>query len=93
MTLHSHHDHAALEQLAAALSPHDFAVTLVTGDARVPHLTITNRRYIQLSEGIYAQDGSFWWSWAERIGPADDPLAAAQKVTKVLRVEPEPSHG
>jgi hypothetical protein len=92
MTPHSPHDPAALEQLAAALSPLDFAAILVTGDSRVPHLHVTSR-HAQLGDDIYAQNGSFWWSWAERIGPLDDPLAAARKVAAVLRAAPEPSHG
>lgn len=84
---------ADLETLAAALDRSCFVTTLMSGEGRVPHLTITNRRFTQLTESIYAADGSFWWSWADRIGPVDDPLAAARKVTKVLRAEPEPSHG
>jgi hypothetical protein len=92
MTLHSHPGPAALERLAAALSSHDFAAILVTGDGRVPHLHVTSR-HAQLGDDIYVQTGSYWWSWAERIGPLDDPLAAAQKVTAVLRTAPEPTHG
>ena len=33
----------------------------------------------------YARAGLYWWSWAEPLGPMDDPAAAARKITNVLR--------
>jgi hypothetical protein len=83
----------ALERLATALDPARFVTTLITGTGRVLHLAVANRRFPQLTESIYAADRSFWWSWAERLGPVEDPLTAAQKVATVLHTEPEPSHG
>jgi hypothetical protein len=83
---------AALEALAAALDPGDYATTLTTGDGRPPYLTVTNR-HAQLGDDIYADHQAFWWSWAEQIAAVDDPAAAARKVTTVLRTAPAPTHG
>jgi hypothetical protein len=83
---------AALETLAAALDPRDFATTLTTGDGRPPRLTVTSR-HADFGDDIYADHQSYWWSFAERIAAIDDPLAAAQKITNVLRAVPEPSRG
>jgi hypothetical protein len=47
----------------------------------------------QLSETIYVLDGSFWWSWKERLTPITDVPAAAARVAAVLRLMPEPAHG
>jgi hypothetical protein len=83
---------AALERLAAALDPRDYVTTLVCGEGGAPCLTVTNR-HAQFGDAIYADQQSYWWSFAERIAAVDDPLAAARKVTSVLRTVPEPSHG
>jgi hypothetical protein len=84
---------ADLEALATALGPEHFATVLITGRGRLPHLAVTSRRYAQLTESIYAQDGWFWWSWAERIAPASDIEGTAGKIALVLRVAPAPSRG
>ena len=83
---------AALETLATALDPDDFATTLTTGDGRPPRLTVTSR-HAQFGDDIYADHQWYWWSFAERIGAVDDPLAAAQIVAGVLRAAPAPSRG
>ena len=82
---------AALERLATALGSRDFATTLTTGPGRPPRLTVASR-HSPLSEDIYA-DAFYRWSWAEPICDAGDPLTAASKIAKVLRVAPAPSHG
>jgi hypothetical protein len=74
---------AALERLAATLGSRDFATTLVTGLGRQPCLTVASRRS-RLAEDIYA-DRFYRWSWAEPICDLDDPLTAADMITKVLR--------
>lgn len=76
----------ALENLTAALDTREFVTTLVSGTARVSHLTITSRRYTQLSENIYAADGWFWWSWAERLAPVRNVYEAASKIAHVLGI-------
>ncbi len=82
---------ADLEKLAAELNGQQYAVTLVTAAGRRPHLAVTNRRALQLTENIYAgaaDDGAWWfyWGWAERIAPVADLAAAAAAIAKVLRV-------
>ena len=74
---------AALERLAAALSPHDFATTLITGDGRQARLTVTSR-HTPLSEEITAGGRAYQWSWAEAIAPLTDPCLAARRITRVL---------
>ncbi len=86
------HAQAALERLAAALNPSDYVTTLTAGDGRAPRLTVTSR-HAQLGDDIYADNTSYWWSWAERIAPLTDPLAAARNITSVLRTTPGPAHG
>ena len=83
---------AALERLATALDPRDFATMLTIGHDRVPWLTVTSR-HADFGDDIYADHQWYWWSFAERIAAIDDPLAAAQKITNVLRAVPEPSRG
>jgi hypothetical protein len=83
---------AALERLAAALDPGEFTTTLTTGPGQPPRLTVTSR-HADFGDDIYADSQTYWWSFAERIAPVDDPLAAARKVTSVLRTAPEPSRG
>lgn len=75
---------AALERLATALGP-AFVTTLVTGTGRPPRLTVISRQTCS-GKDVYADEhGWFWWSSAERIAPADDPLTAAHRVTAALR--------
>jgi hypothetical protein len=83
---------AALESLADALDPRDHATALVAEQGRIPCLTISSR-HTSLTEDIRADSGLFWWSWAEPLGPMDDPAAAARKITNVLRTAREPSPG
>ena len=78
------HPQAALESLAAALDPNHHITALTTSDGYPPRLTVTSR-HADLAEDIFAHDGWFWWSWAERLASTGDPLAAARKVTTVLR--------
>jgi hypothetical protein len=56
---------------------------------RVPSLYVVNPAARALEENVYAgrcSDGMwwFWWSWAERIGIADDLDHAATTITRVL---------
>jgi hypothetical protein len=83
---------AALERLAAALDPRDHITTLTTGPSHPPRLTVTSR-HAQLGDDIYADDNSYWWSWAEPIAAVDDPLSAARKITSVLRPAQEATRG
>jgi hypothetical protein len=73
----------ALESLAAALNPREFAAILVTGAERRPCLTVTNRHTL-IAQDIRADGSAFWWPWAEPIAATSDPLAAAYRITDVL---------
>ena len=73
-----------LEKLAAELDGRAFAVTLVTTQGR-PHLHITNRQAVQLTERIYCDGKAYWWGWAERIADVADVAVAAAAVNRVLR--------
>jgi len=83
---------AALERLAAAISPGEFAITLTTGTGRRPRLTVCSRSG-SAAEDVYADgNGWFWWPWAERIAGTADPLTAAYRVSAALR-GPAPAGG
>lgn len=83
---------AALESLAAALDPRNFATTLVTGQGRPPRLTVTSR-HAALAEDVCAQDGWLWWSWGERLAPFEDAPAAAGKIATALHAYRNPPIG
>jgi len=68
---------AALETLAAALDPRDFATTLTTTPGRPPRLTVTSR-HAALGDDVYADQQAFCWSWAEPIAPLGDPRPPPQ---------------
>jgi len=82
---------AALERLATALDAGEFATVLVAGAGRRPRLSVTSRE-TQAAEDIYADGLAYWWSWAERISAAADPLTAAHRVATMLRAVPGPAH-
>jgi hypothetical protein len=78
---------AALERLAAALDPREFATTLTTGAGQPPRLAVASR-HAQIGGDIYADHRAFWWSWSERIAPITDPPAAASKISSILHAIP-----
>jgi hypothetical protein len=82
---------AYLEGLGDALRNRGFAVRLMVPQGGPPSLHVVNPQASALAENILAEcaentDGAwwFWWSWAERIAPADDLHEAADRVTRVL---------
>jgi hypothetical protein len=78
---------AALEGLAAAFPSQTYATVLTCGTGRQPTLHIVNRDLPRLAGDVYAEDGWFWWHWAERIARTSDPVTAAAMVARVLRVD------
>jgi hypothetical protein len=84
---------AYLEGLGDELRDRGFAVRLTIPQGGPPSLHVVNPRASALAENILAEstDGTwwFWWSWAERIAPADDLGEAAGRVTRVLAVTGE----
>ena len=82
---------AYLEGLGDELRNRGFAVRLMIPQGGPPSLHVVNPLASALAENILAEcaesgDGAwwFWWSWAERIAPADDLEEAADRVTRVL---------
>jgi hypothetical protein len=78
-----------LEKLAVELDARGLDTTITAPVGRLPYLTARNRDTSSLTETILTDRGFFWWSWAERIGPADDVTAAANRVAHVLAAEPD----
>jgi len=78
---------AALERLAAALDPREFATTLTTGAGRPPRPGVASRRAC-ISCDIHVDHIADWWSWSEPIAPITDPPAAARAVSSALRATP-----
>lgn len=77
----------ALERLAAALGPGEFATVMVTAPGQPPRLSVVSR-HTGAAEEIYADDLAYWWEWAEKISTHDDPLTAAHHVAATLRAVP-----
>jgi hypothetical protein len=80
---------AALESLAAALDPADYATTLTTGPGRT-RLSVTSR-HAAIGDDIWADHRAYCWSWGEWIAPLSDPQAAARMISVVLRAVPQPA--
>ena len=74
-----------LDKLAEELTNHGLDAWIMDPPGRVPSVYMTNPGARALEENIYANQGKdglwwFWWSWAERIGPADDLTGAAETI-------------
>jgi hypothetical protein len=82
-------DTADLEKLAVELAVRGFPTTITTPDGRPPYLTAQNPDTSALSVMILADQGLYWWSWAERIGPASDVASAASRIAHVLAGGPD----
>jgi hypothetical protein len=82
---------SALERLAAALDPAEFATALVTRPGHRPCLTVTSRHALGAEEHIYVGQSLYWTSAAEPIGPTGDPLTAAHNITTTLRAVSQPT--
>jgi hypothetical protein len=82
--------HAALERLAAALDPAQYATTLTTGPGRLC-LSVTSR-HAAIGDDIFADHRAYYYSWGEWIAPVSDPATAAQMISAVLRAVPQPAH-
>jgi hypothetical protein len=78
-----------LEKLGEELEHRGLEAFVMAPPGRRPSLYVTNPGARALEENVYAALGSdglwwFWWSWAERIGHADDIDQAATTVARVL---------
>jgi hypothetical protein len=88
---------AQIEVLAQELSRRGFATSVTGAGMRHHHpcVRVTNTHLARMSEDVYAAPGgdgrwSFWWSWADRIGPIDDIETAALTIAYVLSPNPGP---
>lgn len=84
---------AVLDDLAARLSAQGWQTRLHAPPDRRPMLHVANPAVTVLSEYVTAEQDRhgrwwYWWSWAERISPADDLAQAVTVVGRVLA-----SHG
>jgi hypothetical protein len=78
-----------LEKLADELAHRGLEAWLMAPSGRVPSLYVVNPAARALEENVYVARGKdgmwwFWWSWAERIGVADDLDLAASTIVRVL---------
>lgn len=76
---------ADLERLGTELTALGYHAQVRTLASRLPYLDVRNPRASVLSEQVYVQGGSYWWSWAERIAPRDQVTTAAEILARVLR--------
>ena len=74
----------ALETLAAELHRRGYEAKLITPEGRDPWLAVRNPQVPMLAETVLAHAEWFWWPWQDRIGPATDVPAAADRVLRVL---------
>lgn len=77
-------DQADLERLAMELTKYGLRAELCTAPGKLPYLHVRNPEASVLSERVYAQADSFWYSWAQRIAGCDDAGAAAATLSRVL---------
>jgi hypothetical protein len=80
-----------LQRLAAQLEAHAFRVELKSRTGLFPRLHVINPMAPARTEDVYAShevDGvwSYWFSWAGRIGEAEDVATAAERIASVLHV-------
>jgi hypothetical protein len=85
----NHARSAYLDKLAEELTHRGLEAWLMAPPGRVPSAYVVNPAARALEENVYADRGKdglwwFWWSWAERISPADDLDAAATAIVRVL---------
>jgi hypothetical protein len=78
-----------LEKLADELAHGGLEAWLMAPPGRVPSLYVVNPSARALEDNVYVARGKdgmwwFWWSWAERIGVADDLDLAASTIVRVL---------
>jgi hypothetical protein len=78
-------DLADLQRLAPELAALGYTTRLLTAPGRLPCLEVRNPRASLLTERVYAQADSYWYSWGEHIAGCDQPAAAAAILARVLR--------
>jgi hypothetical protein len=84
-TTGTHTEHADLATLAAELATRGYQTTLRTPAGAPPRLHVTNPHATALSDRVYAQNGTFYYSWGQPICTTTQPAAAATALARVLR--------
>ena len=77
--------HADLERLAAELTELGYQADLRTPASRPPFLEVRNPQASVLTERVYAEAGSYLYSWGEPIARCDQASSAAAILARVLR--------
>ena len=88
-TTGNHAESAYLDKLVEELTHRGLEAWLMAPPQRRPSVYVVNPAARALEESVIADRGEdglwwFWWSWAERISPADDLDAAATAIARVL---------
>jgi hypothetical protein len=78
-------DISDLGRLGTELTARGYRAAVQTPAAQLPYLAVTNPDASVLTEKVYVQGGSYWWSWAEPITSRDDVTGAANVLARVLR--------
>jgi hypothetical protein len=73
---------AALEALDALLDPRWYITVLITGDGRIPCLTVSSR-HARLTWDIHATEG-WYWSAEVKVAPFGDPGTTASVLAEML---------
>ncbi|HEY2578207.1 MAG TPA: hypothetical protein VGI74_18035 [Streptosporangiaceae bacterium] len=74
-----------LQRLANELTALGFQAILRTPVGKQPYLQVSNPEVAMLTERIFAEAGSFWWSWIEVITDREHTVEAALIIARVLR--------
>jgi hypothetical protein len=74
-----------LEKLAAELGTRGLLADVRTPHDRLPYLDVRNPHASALTERVFAQADSYWFSWCERITGCDQTTEAADILARVLR--------
>jgi hypothetical protein len=74
-----------LGRLGTELTARGYRTVVQTPAVQLPYLAVTNQDANVLTEKVYVQGASYWWSWAEPITGRDDVTSAANILARVLR--------
>jgi hypothetical protein len=81
-----HQEVAALEELAAELTARGLhsELCIPAQSGKLPYLNFTNSRVSVLTEKVFAQAGTYWFSGAEKIAGYGELTKAADTIARVL---------
>jgi hypothetical protein len=82
---------AYLDVLAGQVATHGWTAYVRTPPGRLPYLSVQDPRNLNTGGDIVAASDAatgecwFWFAWAERIAPAENPAKAAHVIVRALR--------